>query len=160
MGAFVNDQWANFTLGHCGDDNDEAQELGATAIKSFFGPERPYVKGQTDVYKKLLAAWGGVPDHLGGVFGRVLAEEPDTEVGEPDVDLSILQQIDAKTMCDRGVIVAGDPEHCIEGARRHQESGADQLMLLMQTDQIPHEKAMRSIELFGTQVAPRFQDRD
>ena len=158
VGAFVNDQWANFTLGHCGDDNEKAQELGARAIKSFFGPDRPYVRGQADVYKKLVQAWGGVPEHIEGLFNRVLGAEPDMEVGEPDIDLSVLEQIDAGTMCERGVIVAGDVESCIRGTERHRESGADQLMLLMQTDQITHEKAMRSIELFGTQVAPRFQD--
>ena len=41
VGAFVNDQWANFTLGHCGDDNEKAQELGARAIKSFLAPTVP-----------------------------------------------------------------------------------------------------------------------
>ena len=41
VGAFVNDQWANFTVGHCGEDNPAAQELGAQAIKAFLG--RGYV---------------------------------------------------------------------------------------------------------------------
>ena len=49
-----------------------------------------------------------------------------------------------------------DVQSCVQGVKRHQEAGADQLILLMQTDQIRHEKVMGSIERFGTQVAPKF----
>ena len=54
VGAFTNNQWANFTLGHCGDDDDEAMETGALAIKEFFGPNRPYTADRADVYERLL----------------------------------------------------------------------------------------------------------
>jgi alkanesulfonate monooxygenase SsuD/methylene tetrahydromethanopterin reductase-like flavin-dependent oxidoreductase (luciferase family) len=158
VGAFVNDHWANFTVGHCGDDNEEAQELGARAIKSFFGPGRPYVQGQTDVYKRLLEAWGGLPDHLKDAFQYALGDEVDIEGGTSPVDYSVFEQVDPKTLCERGVIVAGDPDSCAAGVRLHQEAGADQLMMIMQTDQVPHDRAMRSIELFGTEVAPRFRE--
>ena len=157
VGAFVNNQWANFTVGHCGENNEEAQELGARAIKSFFGPDRPYSQGRGDVYKKLLEAWGGVPDHLEREFQRRVGNEADPG-GGGDVDLAIWEQLEARTLCERGVIVAGDPESCIEGVRRHQESGADQVIMVMQTDQIPHAKVMSSIELFGRQVIPAFMD--
>ena len=46
----------------------------------------------------------------------------------------------------------------MEGVRRHQESGADQLIMVMQTDQIPHYKVMGSIELFGRRGIPTFRD--
>ena len=157
VGAFVNDQWANFTVGHCGEDNPAAQELGAQAIKAFLGPDRPYTQGRSDVYGKLVEAWGGVPDHLAANFGRILGEEGSIE-GGADVDLAIWQSLDAKTLCERGVIVAGDPDSCIEGVKRHQDSGADQLLLLMQCDQVPHEKVMSSIELFGREVIPAFRN--
>ena len=158
VGAFINDQWANFTIGHCGDNNEKAQELGAQAIKAFFGPDRPYTQGQTDVYKKLLEAWGGAPDHLQSIFKMVLGDESNIEGVESPVDQSVWEQIDGRTLAERGVIVAGDPASCIEGVRRHQESGADQLMLLMQTDQFTHAQCMRSIELFGNHVIPAFED--
>ena len=41
---------------------------------------------------------------------------------------------------------------------QHRESGADQLMMVMQTDQVNHEQVLNSIELFGTHVVPRFRD--
>ena len=157
VGAFLNDQWANFTIGHCGDDNAEAQELGAVSIKSFLGPDRPYTQGRKDVYAKLLDAWGGVPDHLKANFSSYTDNLPGVE-GGADLDQAMWENMEAQTLAERGVIVAGDPDGCAEGVERHKESGADQLMLLMQTDQIPHEKVMRSIDLFGRQVIPRFKD--
>ena len=157
VGEFINDQWANFTIGHCGEDNLEAQELGARAIKSFFAPDRPYTRGRQDTYKKLLEAWGGVPDHLKAEFERRIGNQVDL-AGGGDVSHAIWEQIDAETLSQRGVIVAGDPQSCIEGTRRHQESGADQLIMVMQTDEVPHEKVMRSIELYGREVIPAFRD--
>jgi alkanesulfonate monooxygenase SsuD/methylene tetrahydromethanopterin reductase-like flavin-dependent oxidoreductase (luciferase family) len=156
VGAFINDQWANFTIGHCGEDNTSARELGAQAIKAFLGPDRPYTQGRSEVYSKLLEAWGGVPDHLKSSFGREAKKEGSIE-GGADADLALWQRLDANTLCDRGVIVAGDPDSCIEGVKLHQESGADQLLLLMQCDQVPHEKVMSSIELFGREVIPAFR---
>lgn len=158
VGAFANNQWANFTVGFCGDDNDEAQSLGAKSIKSIFGPDRPYVQGFSDVYKKLLNAWGGVPDHLLDAFQLGLGDEVDLEGGTSPVDYSLFEKMEPKTLSERGVIVAGDPDSCAVGVEQHRESGADQLMMVMQTDQVNHEQVLNSIELFGTHVVPRFRD--
>ena len=164
VGAFVNDQWASFTIANCGEDNEKARELGARAIRAFFGPDRPYTQGQTDLYKKLVKAWGGVPEDIQAPFRRFLSGEDEAleasglENVELDIDVSPIEELDAKTLAERGVIVAGDPEGCIQGVKRHQESGADQLILLMQTDQIGHEQTMSSIELFGKHVIPEFRD--
>jgi len=35
--------------------------------------------------------------------------------------------------------------------------GVDQVMLIMQTETIPHDKVMGSIEKFGKEVIPAFQ---
>jgi hypothetical protein len=39
----------------------------------------------------------------------------------------------------------------------YEQAGVDQVMMIMQTETIPHEKAMRSIELFGKHVIPAFR---
>ena len=56
-------------------------------------------------------------------------------------------QMDANTLCDRGIIIAGDPDSCLRGVQLYEEAGVDQVILIMQTETIPHEKAMQSIEL-------------
>ncbi len=130
-------------------------ETGALAIKEFFGPNRPYTADRADVYERLLESWGGIPEHLEANFSRFLGGEQD--LGGGGAPRAMLGELPAELLADRGVIVAGNPDRCIESARRHEEIGADQLLLIMQSDQIPHHKVMRSIELFGKEVIPSFR---
>ena len=158
----VNDQWAHLAVSHCGEDDRLAKDTAVTALKSFFGPDRPYTKGEGDVYKQLIKAWGGVPDHLKNQFSWVLKEDEDSvpesrEARETSVNVSGIEGFDSDTLSDRGVIIAGDPESCKEGVRIHQEAGEDQVLLLMQLDTIPHEEVIKSIKLFGTEVMPEFK---
>ena len=69
----------------------------------------------------------------------------------------MLGEMPADLLCERGVIVAGDADSCIRSVKRHQEVGVDQTLLIMQSDQIPHEKAKSSIKLFGKEVIPAFK---
>ena len=43
-----------------------ARELAAKSLRTFFGPDRPYLKDQTHLYEQLVESWGGVPEHLRG----------------------------------------------------------------------------------------------
>ena len=165
VGKFVTDQWLSATMGYCGEDNHEARELCAQSLKTFFGPDRPYLQDQKDVYERLIQAWGGIPDHLQQNFSRYSAEgQQGGGTGEP-VDLSggaaLAQQIwkdmDADTLAERGVMVAGDPDSCIRAARLHEQTGVDQLQFLMATETIGHEQVMKSIEMFGKYVIPEFK---
>ena len=166
VGAAINDQWASNTLGICLENNREARELGDKSIKTFFGPGKPYVQQQKDVYKQLLERWGGVPEHLRQNFSRYV-DLPDGEehTVEDALDLSgggsiaqrLWEDMDADTLCDRGIIIAGDPDSCIEALKKHEAIGIDQMMIMMQTETIPHDKLMKSIELFGKYVIPEFK---
>ena len=168
VGAFVNDQWCSTTQGICLEDNKEARELGALSLRTFFGPDKPYVQHQKGVYQMLLERWGGVPDHLKQNFSRYVEFETDGSSEDEVLDLSggsalankIWDQLDADTLADRGVIIAGDPDSCIEALKKHEATGIDQMMIMMQTESVPHEKVMKSIELFGKYVIPEFKKTD
>ena len=100
-----------------------------------------------------------MPDHLQSTSGcwtssAFLGGEQDLGGGVPR---AMIGEMPADLLCERGVIVAGDPDSCINSVKRHQEFGVDQTLLIMQSDQIPHEKAERSIELFGKEVIPAFK---
>ena len=167
VGQFVNNQWLNAVMGYCGEDDMQAKELCTNSLKTFFGPDRPYLQDQKNVYELLINQWGGVPDHLRQNFSRYLKEGENEETGEKteSLDLSggaalaqqLWRELDAATLADRGVIVAGDPESCIKSAKLHQASGVDQLQFLMATETIGHENVMKSIELFGKHVIPQFK---
>ena len=73
-----------------------------------------------------------------------------------------MQRIDTRKITfdylhDNGMIVIGDPEHCINRLRPYYEAGVDLILCLMQLYTIPHEHVMESIRLFGTEVIPYFQ---
>ena len=164
VGKFVNNQWLTSTMGFCDEDDRAAKDLAVKSLKTFFGPDRPYLKDQQHLYGQLIESWGGVPDHLRANFARYLKTEG--AEGAPPVDLSggsaqivnaVWNQFDADTLVERGVVVAGDPESCLRGIGIHQATGADELQFLMATETIPHEKVMSSIELFGTRVIPELK---
>lgn len=167
VGGTINGQWLNNSLGICLEDNREARELGRQSVQTFFGPDKPYVKAQKDVYEQLVEKWGGVPEHLRQNFSRyVELPDADERAAEDAVDLTgggaigqkMWESMDADTLCDRGVIIAGDPDSCIEALKKHEAIGVDQVSIMMQTETIPHDKIMKSIELFGKYVIPEFKE--
>ena len=168
VGAFVNDFWGNNVHAFCGKDNQEAREMAAESMKTFFGPDKPYIQGRINAYEELLEAWGGVPDHLQADFGRWLRQSDEAHKEQaaqagisldsgPGAARAAVAQLDANTLADRGVIIAGDPESCIKTVKMYEDIGVDQVMLIMQTETIPHDKVMGSIELFGKEVIPAFR---
>ena len=169
VGEFVTEFWGNNVHGFCDDDDEYAKELAAESMKTFFGPDKPYIAGRIGAYEELLEAWGGVPDHLSADFSRWLrqSDEEHQQLAE-DVGLSLdagpgaaraaIAQLDGKTLSDRGVIIAGNPESCIKTCQMYEDIGVDQVMLIMQTETIPHEKVMASIEKFGKEVIPHFRN--
>jgi alkanesulfonate monooxygenase SsuD/methylene tetrahydromethanopterin reductase-like flavin-dependent oxidoreductase (luciferase family) len=168
VGAFVNNFWGNNVHAFCGEDNREARELCALSMKTFFGPDKPYIQGRINAYEELLEAWGGVPDHLKGDFGRWLRQSDDAHKAQaaeagisldsgPGAARAAVAQLDADTLSDRGVIIAGDPDSCTKAIKMYEDIGVDEVMMIMQTETIPHEKVMRSIEMFGKYVFPAFR---
>jgi alkanesulfonate monooxygenase SsuD/methylene tetrahydromethanopterin reductase-like flavin-dependent oxidoreductase (luciferase family) len=167
VGASVNEFWGNNVQAFCGEDNKEARELCALSLKTFFGPDKPYIRDRINAYEELLEAWGGVPEHLRADFGRWLRQS-DTAHKEqaqqagisldsgPGAARAAFAQMDADTLCDRGVIIAGDPDSCIKGVQLYEDIGVDQVILIMQTETIPHERVLQSIEMFGKHVLPAF----
>ena len=167
VGAFVNEFWGNNVQAFCGEDNKEARELCALSLKTFFGPDKPYIRDRINAYEELLQAWGGVPDHLRADFGRWLRQSDEahkTQAQQAGISLdsgpgaarAAFAQMDADTLCERGVIIAGDPESCIRGVQLYEDIGVDQVILIMQTETIPHERVLQSIEMFGKRVLPAF----
>ena len=169
VGEFITEFWGNNVHGFCDDDDEYAKDLAAESMKTFFGPDKPYIAGRIGAYEELLEAWGGVPEHLSADFSRWLRQSDEEhqqlaeEVGlsldaGPGAARAAIAQLDGKTLSDRGVIIAGNPESCIKTCQMYEDIGVDQVMLIMQTETIPHEKVMASIEKFGKEVIPHFRN--
>ena len=165
VGAVVNNQWLSSCFGYCGEDDAATRDLCARSLKNFFGPGRPYVQDLTDVYQRLLEQWGGIPEHLVQNFSRYIDVKESSEGTATQFDLSggnalahkIWEEMDPDTLVDRGVIIAGDPQSCIDAIKIHQATGVDQMQFLMATETVEHSQVMKSIELFGKHVIPAFR---
>ena len=112
-----------------------------------------------------------MPEHLEADFGRWLRQSDEAhkeQAAEAGISLdsgpgaarAAISELDANTLADRGVIIGGDPESCIKAIRLYEDIGVDQVMMIMQTETIPHEKVMSSIELFGKEVFPVIRESE
>ncbi len=76
----------------------------------------------------------------------------------PGAARAAFAQLDGKLISERGVVIAGNPESCIKTCQMYEDIGVNQVILIMQTETIPHDKVMGSIEKFGKEVIPASQN--
>ena len=54
VGASANVFWGNNVQCFCGENNQEARDLSALSLKTFFGPDKPYIRDRVNAYEQLL----------------------------------------------------------------------------------------------------------
>ena len=137
VGAFVNEHVAGFTVTLCLDDDAEAQRIGGPAALWY-----------TSMLSAILGDWRGrhIPgyEYYGELGRRAASAESTASMG---------------SLIENGTFCIGDVDTCTRIIEKYQAAGVDQLICFMQAGRIPHEKIMRSIELFGERIIPRFRER-
>ena len=153
VGKVVNDRVGAFTIVHVAETHEQAiANHGAEAAINY-----------------LLYAFrvlGGFVDPQGGGMQRDKAAEEiqstpyrDMIAKEYPIILKMMKnQCTFEDLDREDMVIVGDVEHCLRKVERYQQAGLDHLICLMQADRIPHERVMRSIELFAREIAPRFRD--
>jgi alkanesulfonate monooxygenase SsuD/methylene tetrahydromethanopterin reductase-like flavin-dependent oxidoreductase (luciferase family) len=136
VGKFVNDRAAAFTMVHCAETNAEARRNAEASVLWYFRRSIELIGS--------LAAWQEGKDLGSYEYTRVLKD-----LNLEGFNFDVLDESDA--------VIVGDPERCAQKAKRYQEAGIDQLLCLMNPYCIAPDKVMRSIELFGAHVIPKFQ---
>ena len=127
----------------------------------------------SDVYKRqainyLLYAFrvlGGHADPSGRGMQREYAEleiksTPYRDLIAKEYPIIAKMQKNECTFADldeEDMVIIGDVDHCIRKVERYRDAGLDHFISLMQADRIPHDKVMRSIELFAREIMPRFR---
>lgn len=139
VGKFKNEQAATFTMVHCADSNKEAF---ANAEESF-----PWY------IKTAVTLIGSLTDWLGG---KNLGTYSYAEELNNYKKSGVLDGLSFDFLRESGSAVVGDPDRCIEIARRYEAAGCDLLLCLLNPYKIPHDKVMHSIELMGKYVLPKF----
>ncbi len=136
VGKFANGRAAAFTMVHCAETNEEARRNAEASVLWYFRRSIELISS--------LAEW-----QEGRELGSYGYTKMLKDLNLEGFSFDILDDLDA--------IIVGDPDKCIEKAKRYQEAGCDQLLCLMQPYDIPADKVMRSIELFGQHVIPAFR---
>lgn len=135
---FRNDRVGAYTLVHCCDDMDAANDYGLWESITWW-------------YRHLAEftlAWEAPnlsPEERAAVF--------------PLLEASIAGTVDVQNYIDQDMIIVGTPEQCLEKIIRYDEAGVDQLLCYVQFGTLPHEKVMRGLELLGTKVIPELEAR-
>ena len=83
---------------------------------------------------------------------------PEAAIAARARDASAPRSPPATTTGLRGAV--GTPDQIREFLRRYEEAGVDQLIFVMQAGKNRHEHIMESLELFGREVLPEFEERD
>ncbi|HEY5638616.1 MAG TPA: LLM class flavin-dependent oxidoreductase [Dehalococcoidia bacterium] len=134
VGSFVNENFAAFTLMHCGETDDEAMREGG-------GGADWYVRASNLLYS--LWAQSGAKSYAW------YAEQFAQGRGSEDVNIP--------KMADEGVICLGGPEKCAQVVRHYEAQGIDQIIFLVQAGGTQHDAIQRSLRLFGERVIPQFK---
>ncbi len=152
VGKFINDKVGAFTIVHVGDTKAQAIANGATeaainyllyAFRVLGGFADPSGRGMQREYADLEIKSTPYRDLIAKEYPIIVKMQRNE---------CTFEDLDAEDM-----VIVGDVDHCVRKIERYQKAGLDHFIGLMQADRIPHAAVMRSIELFGREIIPRFR---
>lgn len=152
VGKAVNDRIGAFTIVHVAETKQQAVANGGPdaainyllyAFRVLGGHADPQGRGMQREYAELEIKSTPYRDMIAKEY-PIIAKMQRNEC--------TFEDLDAEDM-----VIIGDVDHCIRKVERYRDAGLDHLLALMQADRIPHDKVMRSIELFAREVMPRFR---
>ncbi|WP_329171321.1 LLM class flavin-dependent oxidoreductase [Streptomyces sp. NBC_01477] len=140
IGAFKNEHVAAFTIGHCADSRQDAEKFAAPEVTW-------YVERLAGLFTQVAGKPGyeAYEQILGDMMGEYQA-------------LAEKYHNDVRALTELGVVCIGDPRTCSEVTSGYQAQGIDQFITLQQFGRLPHGRVMRSLQLMGEQVIPKFRD--
>jgi alkanesulfonate monooxygenase SsuD/methylene tetrahydromethanopterin reductase-like flavin-dependent oxidoreductase (luciferase family) len=145
VGKYVHDKVGAFTMVHCAPTRAQAKEEAAPSFE-WYGNNNGALIAEFSQWLQ------GGSEELGTYkYIKDYAEAGAANTGSG----MTFDGLDAE-----GAVIAGDPDHVIEVAKRYEAVGCQLLMCLVNPYDISHEAVMRSIELIGTHVIPEFTRED
>lgn len=138
-GAFVNNRVAGYTVALCLEDDQDAKTVGGAGYLFNLRKWVDYIR-----------PFGALESHE---WYREILDNPLVEAMASSDPNSA-----GNMLADLGYCALGDPDSCIKVVKRFEELGVDQLLMLMQTAGVPHEKVLESIRLFGEVVIPALRN--
>jgi len=130
VGAYPNEQVAGFALAYCDDDDRVGRDRACAAARWYNGDN------DAELNSVRFASAGGV-EAVVNKFRHRSNEE----------------------LIEDGMAVGGNPDTICRVVEKWAEAGLDQMIFLLQAGRTTHDQVMRSIELIGERVIPRFAGR-
>ncbi len=142
LGAEINDRAACFTMVNCAPTREESYEVSRRSFEWYLRHSAEMVASVPAWLDEMKQAEHGSYAYL---------DEAAQMVGQKLHELATLEALLEMNAC-----IAGDPEEVIERCRAYRATGADLLLCLFNPYDVPHEKVMQTLELFGKHVIPAF----
>lgn len=135
VGLFANHKFVTTGVMFCGSSNEESLEEG--------GPAAMYFGAQL---LQLFVPWIGK---------TVRGYEYYTDKEAVQRLAGAMEKVpDPVQMQREGYVLLGAPDTCLKTLRRYYDMGVDLVLCLVQVGHLPHDRVMRSLERFGTEVLP------
>ena len=143
-GLFRNERVVTFTMAHCAATNQRAFDEAAESMV-WYPKKGPELIGATADYARQ--------------FQKDLGTYHYTADMKKMQDEKLTDALTFDYIRDAGAAMVGDPDRCIEIAKRYEAAGCDLLFCLANPYAMTHEQVMSSLELLGKHVIPEL-DRD
>jgi alkanesulfonate monooxygenase SsuD/methylene tetrahydromethanopterin reductase-like flavin-dependent oxidoreductase (luciferase family) len=152
VGKFVNDRVGAFTIVHVAETKQQAIDNGgADAAINYLLYAFRILGGFTDPNRGMQREYADL--EIKSTPYRDLISKEYPIIVKMQKNECTFEDLDAEDM-----VIVGDVDHVCRKVERYKKAGLDHFISLMQADRIPHDKVMRSIELFAKEVMPRFRD--
>ncbi len=127
VGGYANEQVAGFALAYCDPDDRVGRDMACAAARWYNGDNEAVLNPVR------FATAGGV----NAVVAKFRARSNDE-------------------LIEDGMAIGGNPDTISRAVEKWAEAGLDQMIFLLQAGRTTHDQVMRSIELIGEKVIPRF----
>ncbi len=129
VGKYANPSAGAFAITCCHDDDAIGRDIATAGARWYYG------QNDAELNRLRFGSAAGIKGVLATVKSRT-----DTE------------------LVDDGMVVGGNADTCSRVVERWAEIGLDQMVFMMQAGHTNHDQVMRSLELIGEKVIPRFRN--
>jgi alkanesulfonate monooxygenase SsuD/methylene tetrahydromethanopterin reductase-like flavin-dependent oxidoreductase (luciferase family) len=138
VGGYANHQIATFAIGNIDADYTVGRDKACAAARWYAGDNNAELQG---------VRFSG---HAGEYY-----EGAQAAGRRPGVREAILRRSNEELVQD-GLVIGGDADSVCRNVEKCEKMGVDQLLIMIQAGNTTHDDVMRALDLFGSEVIPKF----
>jgi alkanesulfonate monooxygenase SsuD/methylene tetrahydromethanopterin reductase-like flavin-dependent oxidoreductase (luciferase family) len=142
IGGVVNHQIAAYSICYVDEDDRRGQEIACAAARWYLGDN------QAELQKV----------RFGTIVGGPFNNYHEAEAQKAKDRLGYLNDRTNEQLIEDGIVIGGNPDRVCRQIEKWEKVGIDKILLMIQAGYTSHDQVMRSQELIGKHVIPRFRD--